>query len=214
MDKKTVYIKGKRNTQVMCRDVYLKDIATVNCSDENITARLNAMKVYKFRQDAQKGKNGENRTVISILYLISRIEQAEKNVQVESLGEQDMLVQMVEPEKGRIWKRAQIVFVSMIAFFGTAFTIMAFHNDIGIHKVFERVFTLVIGHDTNNFTVLEVAYSIGLCIGIVLFFNHIGKRRITRDPTPIEVEMFLYEKNVDDTLVETADKEGRTIDAP
>ncbi|MDD7147855.1 MAG: stage V sporulation protein AA, partial [Lachnospiraceae bacterium] len=83
-----------------------------------------------------------------------------------------------------------------------------------IHKVFERVFTLVIGHDTNNFTVLEVAYSIGLCIGIVLFFNHIGKRRITRDPTPIEVEMFLYEKNVDDTLVETADKEGRTIDAP
>ena len=92
-----------------CRDVYLRDIASVNCSDENLTARLNAMKVYKFRQDAQKGKNGENRTVISILYLISKIEQAEKNVQVESLGEQDMLVQMVEPEKGRIWKRAQIV---------------------------------------------------------------------------------------------------------
>ncbi|MDY4070007.1 MAG: stage V sporulation protein AA, partial [Lachnospiraceae bacterium] len=147
-------------------------------------------------------------------YLISRIEQAEKNVQVESLGEQDMLVQIVEPEKGRIWKRAQIVFVSMIAFFGTAFTIMAFHNDIGIHKVFERVFTLVIGHDTNNFTVLEGAYSIGLCSGIVLFFNHIGKRRITKDPTPIEVEMFLYEKNVDDTLIDNADKEGRTIDAP
>ncbi len=197
-----------------CRDVYLRDIATVNCSDENITARLNAMKVYKFRQDAQKGKNGENRAVISILYLINRIEQTEKNVQVESLGEQDMLVQIVEPEKSGLWKRTQIVFVSMIAFFGTAFTIMAFHNDIGIHKVFERVFTLVIGHESNNFTVLEVAYSVGLCIGIVLFFNHIGKRRITRDPTPIEVEMFLYEKNVDDTLIETADKEGRTIGAP
>ena len=50
-------------------------------------------------------------------------------------------------------------------------------------------------------------------MGITLFFNHIGGRRITQDPTPIEVEMRVYEKDVDDTLIETADREGKTIDA-
>ena len=36
---------------------------------------------------------------------------------------------------------------------------------------------------------------------------------VSADPTPIEVEMRIYEKDVDDTLIETADREGKTIDA-
>lgn len=57
-----------------------------------------------------------------------------------------------------------------------------------------------------------MAYSIGLAIGIIVFFNHIGGRRITKDPTPIEVEMRIYEDDVNNALVETADREGKTID--
>lgn len=49
-------------------------------------------------------------------------------------------------------------------------------------------------------------------MGIIVFFNHIGGRRITKDPTPIEVEMRVYEKDVNDALIETADREGKTID--
>lgn len=59
---------------------------------------------------------------------------------------------------------------------------------------------------------MEVSYSIGLAVGIILFFNHIGGRRITKDPTPIEVEMRIYERDVNDALIETADREGKTID--
>ncbi len=103
--------------------------------------------------------------------------------------------------------------MSLISFFGTAFTIMAFHNDIGIHDVFGRLYELIMGQTSNGFTTLEVTYSLGLAVGITLFFNHIGGRRITTDPTPIEVEMRVYEKDVDDTLIETADREGKTIDA-
>ena len=59
---------------------------------------------------------------------------------------------------------------------------------------------------------LEVTYSIGLAVGIIVFFNHIGGRRITKDPTPIKVEMRIYEDDVNNALVETADREGKTID--
>ena len=54
----------------------------------------------------------------------------------------------------------------------------------------------------------------GLAAGIMIFFNHIGKRRITHDPTPIEVSMRKYEDDVNNTLAETWDREGNTIDAP
>ena len=45
-----------------------------------------------------------------------------------------------------------------------------------------------------------------------MFYNHIGGRRITKDPTPLEVEMKIYEQNVNMTLVETAEREGKEID--
>ena len=54
--------------------------------------------------------------------------------------------------------------------------------------------------------------AIGLAIGIIVFFNHVGKRRITKDPTPIEVEMREYESLVNTALIETADREGDMFD--
>ena len=89
---------------------------------------------------------------------------------------------------------------------------MAFHNDIGIKDIFASVYEIVTGETSDGFTVLEISYSIGLAAGIILFFNHIGSRRLTKDPTPVEVEMRLYENDVDTTLVESCGREGKTID--
>ena len=89
---------------------------------------------------------------------------------------------------------------------------MAFHNDIGINKVFTKVYEMVMGYSSDVYSILELSYSIGLAAGIILFFNHIGGRRITKDPTPIEVEMRVYETDVNKALIETADREGKTID--
>ena len=108
---------------------------------------------------------------------------------------------------------AKICFVSCICFFGAAFTIIAFHNDIGIIRVFDRIYETVTGRVSDGVTVLEISYSVGLAVGIITFFNHIGGRRITKDPTPIEVEMRVYEDQVNSALAETADREGKTVDA-
>ena len=89
---------------------------------------------------------------------------------------------------------------------------MAFHNDIGINQMFTRLYFLVTGETSNGFTVMEVAYSIGLATGIIVFFNHIGSRKITKDPTPVEVEMRIYESDVNNALIDTANREGKTID--
>ena len=106
----------------------------------------------------------------------------------------------------------KLSFVAMISFFGTAFTIMAFHNDIGINDVFSKVYEMVMGQPGDGYGILELAYSVGLAAGIIVFFNHIGGRRITKDPTPIEVEMRIYEEDVNKALIATADREGKTID--
>ena len=72
--------------------------------------------------------------------------------------------------------------------------------------------TVIIGKPAEGINILEISYSIGLAIGIIVFFNHIGGRRITKDPTPIEVEMRIYEKDVNTALIETSNREGDTLD--
>ncbi len=68
--------------------------------------------------------------------------------------------------------------MSLICFFGSAFTIMAFHNDVGLADVLS-----------------------------IVFYNHIGGKRLTSDPTPLEVEMRNYERDVNQALVEMADRQ-------
>ena len=89
---------------------------------------------------------------------------------------------------------------------------MAFNNDIDVTKLFGQMYELVTGRETDGFTILEITYSAGLTIGILIFFNHFGRRRFTVDPTPMEVQMRLYENDIQTTLVEDAARKGEEID--
>ena len=66
------------------------------------------------------------------------------------------------------------------------------------------------GRQPEGVTVLELSYSLGLALGITVFFNHFAKKKINTDPTPLEVEMRLYEDNVNKTLIQNdSRKESR-----
>lgn len=203
----TLYLKAEQNVELQSEDVYIKDIGKLTCKDEHILAKVKAIKLYHFKEGDKK------RQVISILKVIEEIETAFPNVTVENLGEIDVLVEQIDVDKHKgAVQTIKIIFVSAISFFGTAFTIMAFHNDIGINEVFSKVYEMVMGQASDGYGILELSYSIGLAVGITIFFNHIGGRRITKDPTPIEVEMRVYETDVNKALIETADREGKMID--
>ena len=118
-----------------------------------------------------------------------------------------MLVERRTGKPHPAWEKVKIALIALLSFFGAAFTIMAFHNDISIEDIFSKVYELVTGMESDGLTVLEISYSIGLSAGIILFFNHIGTRRITKDPTPIEVQMRQYESDVVTALVENANRE-------
>lgn len=203
----TLYLKAEQNIELQSEDVYVKDIGKLTCTDENILSKIKTIKLHHFKKDEPK------RTVISILKVIDEINKLYPSVSVESLGETDILIEQINVDKHKgLVQILKIIFVSLIAFFGTAFTIMAFHNDIGINDVFAKVYEMVMGQPGDGYSILELSYSIGLAIGIIVFFNHIGGRRITKDPTPIEVEMRVYEQDVNKALIETANREEKTID--
>lgn len=207
MGNETIYIKAEQNIEVTTKEVYLKDIAGVFSKDKHMAARINTIKIHTFRDAKAK------REVIGMLKIIAMIQEIFPAVTVESLGCNDIVIEQIKQSKEKkSMEVAKICLVSLVSFFGTAFTIMAFHNDISINKLFMSIYEIIMGTPSDGYTTLEIAYSIGLGLGIIVFFNHIGGKRITKDPTPIEVAMRLYENDVNTTLIETASREGKEID--
>lgn len=204
----TLYIKGDRNVEVTKPDVYLKDIVMMECPDKNMLPKLQTLKVLKIQ-----GKK-EQRYVLSVLKIIACIHEKYPQVEVQNLGETDIIITYEKQQTpSYVWHICKVVVVAAIIFFGSAFSIMAFNNDVGGTELFGQIYELVMGRKSDGFTVLEITYSIGLTLGILLFFNHFGKKRFTVDPTPMEVQMRLYENDIQTTLVENAARRKEELEA-
>lgn len=203
----TLYIKGDRNVEVTEQDVFLKDIVSMECSDKKFLSKLQTVKILKLHG------NREQRYVVSVLEIIACIHAAYPEVEVQNLGEADIIV-TYENQKTPpyLWHILKVAVVAAIIFLGSAFSIMAFNNDVGGTKLFGQIYELVMGKQSDGFTVLEVTYSIGLTFGILVFFNHFGKKRFTVDPTPMEVQMRLYENDIQTALVENASRRKEELE--
>lgn len=195
-------MQTEKNVKVTKEEVYLEDVAKVSGSDQAQVARCRRLKVK------QLPKEKYGRYTLDAIELVQLIEQKEAGTDVTHMGEPKFLVTY---EKGTrevsffIW--VKVFLVCLIVFFGTAFSIMTFHMDVDIPVLFHHVYYQITGQVSDGFTVLEVSYSIGIGIGVLFFFNHFGKFRASRDPTPMEVEMWSYEDQISDTVIERESRE-------
>lgn len=202
-----LYIKGDRDVEVNKKSVTLNDILTMECSDRQILNSIKKMRLLQIK------KGGQQRYVVSVLKIISLIHERYPDVIVQNMGESDIIITYEEQKQtGKFLHIAKASFVAVVTFFGAAFSIMAFNNDVDVTRLFGQIYGLVTGRETDGFTVLEISYSIGITIGILVFFNHFGKKRFTVDPTPMEVQMRLYENDIQTTLIEDAARKGDEID--
>ena len=197
----TLYVKGDRNVEVTKREVTLGDLVSMECSNRVILPHLKTMKVLKIPE------NGEKRYVISILKIIACIHEKYPGLEVQNLGETDLIVTYEMQKTPSKWVHvAKTILVVLITFFGAAFSMMAFNNDVDVDKLFGYIYYWMTGKQSSGFTILEVSYSVGITIGILVFFNHFGKRRFSvvelgvvadlADRTHTAESLLLYEDSI------------------
>ena len=202
-----LYIKIDQNTEVDHIDVRLGDVAKLECTNASVKNRLKTLKLLKIQADKS------NRYVFSILKVVELIHEIYPDLEIQNLGEADFIIDYESPEYARDrWSLVKVVLLCITIFIGSAFSIMTFNNDVGVSQVFDQAYLLLMGEPSDGFTVLEITYSIGIAVGIIVFYNHFGGKRITKDPTPREVQMRQYEDDVNTTLVEGCNREETNID--
>ena len=192
----TLYLKIDSNVLVHQKNLIVKDIAQTACANSSVQNKVQTLKL----SNLQISKPG--RYVKSVLDVLEAIQKEYPSLKIENLGEADFII-TYEEEKGksRLIGYLKTILVSVLSFFGAAFSIMTFNNDVDIRGLFADVYLLFTGQTSDGFTVLELAYSFGFGLGIILFFNHFAGKRIETDPTPMDVQMHTYEQDVNQTIM-------------
>ncbi|MGN0483702.1 MAG: stage V sporulation protein AA [Lachnospiraceae bacterium] len=209
----TLHLKVARNIVVQKAVVTLGDIAKLSCTDPEMEPHLRQIELYRFRDGITGKKRIRRQQVFSILYVIDKIERTYPKITVQNEGEMDFVIEYRPgPPESKWMEGLKVTALCIVIFFGSAFTIMAFNNDISITELFDKFYFRVMQQKSDGFTELEVGYAIGMAFSIVFFFNHIGKKKITHDPTPLQVEMRKYEQDVDTTFIENCSRKGHNID--
>lgn len=197
----TLHIQLEENVEVHHPHIYLQDIAKLSCNNPKVLNRVRVMPVTNLNPD----KPG--RYVMSVMDLVKEIQQKEPNLDINTIGKPDFIITyQKEPMPNLVWRWCKVIFVCLATFFGAAFSIMTFNNDVDVPALFRQIYLQVTGQTSNNFTILEISYSVGIGLGVLFFFNHFGRLKLTDDPTPMQVQMRLYENDVNTTIIEDADR--------
>lgn len=209
----TLYLKIDRNIVVWDYQVHLQDIAKMECTDAAVLRQLKQKKIYTFQQQNQPGRKNHRIQVFSILSIIQKVHEDYPKLEVQNMGETDFIVECRAGTQQKKWLDAlKTAVLCVVLFFGSAFTIMAFNNDISVGEVFSSLYQQIMGVEADGVTELEICYALGMPVGIMVFYNHIGRKKITPDPTPIQVEMRKYEQDIDTAFIENAGRAGKNID--
>lgn len=203
MQETTVTVMVPQITRVTNKKVLLQDVVKITGEDKALVKRLQQEVFYQFPKE-----QGEKK-VFTSLKLVEVIERLHKGITVNVIGEPSFIVEYLPSGTsygGQWWK---VLFVSVAVFFGGAFSIMTFNQDVEVTKVFSLLYGLAGLGDKPKIPVIETGYSLGLAVGIIVFFNHFSHLRLDADPTPLEVQMRTYEKEVNDAIMENASREGK-----
>ena len=195
-----IYIKPKKKITLSARPAILvRDVADVVAT----TCVAKGVEALVLQEIPPNGKDKQN-FLISVTDIITAIGRAYPSHTVNNVGEMDTWVQYnaKKSKDNPLWKWAKVAFVSLVLLVGSSTAIMSFHSDAQLPKIFENYFRLFYGQAQENPRMLTIPYAIGLAVGIIAFYNHLLGKKITDDPTPIEVEMEQYENQVTETMVD------------
>lgn len=193
----TLYMQIDKNVKIISSHVCLGNIARLFCKNEDVLEQCKSLQVYEVPE------NKPGRYIVTVMDLIHRIQKGVPDVEVTHMGEPTfILTYESKKKKSQVWNWMKTALICIITFFGAGFAIMTFNTDVDTPKLFANLYEEVTGQATDGFTELELMYSVGIAIGVIFFFNHFGRKKLSEDPTPIQVQMRIYEDDIDTTVME------------
>ncbi|WP_175991151.1 stage V sporulation protein AA [Bacillus sp. Marseille-Q1617] len=195
-----VYIRLRHRVQVKSDStVKLGQLAQI-IAPEGVLEDLKNINIHKVRP------SDKNIIVIDVMSVISKISVPHPSLDIQTIGPAQSIIEVIY-EKKKI-SLPLFIGVWMLLFIGAAMAIMNFHEDVSMRQVHQTLYLFITGEEDPHPLLFQIPYSFGLGLGMILFFNHIFRKRLNEEPSPLEVEMFNYQQDLDQYVIMHENKES------
>lgn len=198
---KQLYISIPQRIQLDKSEVTIGDFAQVIAADKELEAEVKKVKFLTLKKDqiAVKG-------IVDVYEILTKLFG---DLNIVNLGEGEFILELKQQKKpNKLFEYAKVGVVCGIVYLGSAFSVMTFNEDGCVRDLLDMLYQSIMGKPKENGIALELAYSLGITLGILMFYNHVFRKKKETDPTPIQVEMRQYEMNVNQTTIINKDRES------
>ncbi|QHE62058.1 stage V sporulation protein AA [Rossellomorea vietnamensis] len=196
-----LYIRLRHRVQVRDESmVKLSQLAQIIAS-ETIVEDIKEIPIH------QVTPSDKNIVVVDVMKVISEVCKVYPDLDIQTIGPTQSIIEVIYEKK----KVSLPLFIGvwLLLFIGAALAIMNFHEDVSMREVHQRLYHFVTGGVDPHPLLFQVPYSFGLGLGMILFFNHVFRKRLNEEPSPLEVEMFNYQQDLDQYVIMHENKESQ-----
>lgn len=195
-----VYIRLRHRVQVKSESlVNLGQLAQI-IAPEGVLEDLKRINIH------QVTPSDKNIIVIDVMTVINEISVNHPYLDIQTIGPVQSIIEVIY-EKKKI-SLPLFIGVWLLLFIGAAMAIMNFHEDVSMRQVHQTLYHFITGEEDPHPLLFQIPYSFGLGLGMILFFNHIFRKRLNEEPSPLEVEMFNYQQDLDQYVIMHENKES------
>ncbi|WP_010095988.1 stage V sporulation protein AA [Ornithinibacillus scapharcae] len=186
-----LYLRMKRILEIQHpMEIKLKDVAYLSSNAPTVIQELEELKLYRITE------KDKQLVIIDSFLIIKHLTEEYPGIEVQLIGPEQTIIRINKHnKKSNIFV---VAFVWLLLFTGTAMTIINFHYDVSMQEVQQKIHYLLTGEENKYPLWIQIPYSFGLGAGMILFFNHWFKKRFNEEPSPLEVEIYNYQKSLDD----------------
>lgn len=199
--KEKVYLKMKRVSHCYNKEkLFAQDVAEIfgtgpSSRKITLTEVLDLTHIHK------------TQIIISVFDILEKIKGilGESEIDIDIVSSNECLVYIGKPpaQQKKWYMLLKVAAVAIVLFIGSALTVINFHEDVGMHKVHSKIYKYITGREFKNPFIIQIPYSLGIGIGMIVFFNHFSNGKIDKNqPSPLEIEVFTYEKEKDECLID------------
>ncbi|ABR48374.1 stage V sporulation protein AA [Alkaliphilus metalliredigens QYMF] len=157
-----------------------------------------------------KDNVNQDHHIISMLNIIESIGRVYPGCNTTIIGESNILVKNIgNVEKKDTYKLLRVGVICFLLFIGSITAIINFHSDVNMREAHGTIYKIITGEENERPLLLQIPYSIGIGVGMAVFFNHIFRKKINQEPSPLEVEIYSYQQSLDEYIINNNEERNR-----
>ncbi len=142
--------------------------------------------------------------VISAFDVSKELKKLYPGYTLQNAGPPECVVTCTAKRQSKALVIIKALILCAVMFIGGAFTIITFHEDVGMRTVHRDIYLFFTGVKAENVPAVSIPYSIGIAAGFIMLFGLFNRKK--KSPSVLDLDIYEQDKALKEYITTTGRK--------